>query len=1008
MLIFGIFIIPAFGFGLYFSNLPRVYVYLFFATSLYCIVYSVIALKVNFFRKIVEESAVIFLSVLSLFCIQDLAVHQFETISIICFLLFFTACLLAMQKFLYIIIYSVVVLFSIIFNCINSDIALELKQLLIGGIFIQSVFSALIYFSRNKKINQVFNFAEYLRNFVDQKGRGYVLFKIAQNYRELVDMSTEVQNLLTIGNGADQSFFWSIFEEDELQTLIKLKHNNYFQKYFHFTTDAGEYRSIRIDVSVMTLRNDNFLQAVILDATDVVLKKQEKEQNEKKYKNLYERNLAGVFTMDLESKILDCNAAFYEILNNEVQIGDFCFSGKSKQVWKELVTLVEVNDNIKNYQVEYILNSGEKKILVFNIYFDKIENALEGTLVDVTDLQKATTALQQSEEKFRTLYEDSNDAIFLLDGENIIEANRKALDIFGYDLFVLQSKTLWELSKSDTEVSKKEFERYFSRLVKNKKVQFPWHFLKVTGKTIEAQVQITTLKIGEQEYNQCLIHDNTERNRNITNLQRSQQGFKSIIDNTPEGFIILQDENCIYANPEAFNLLEMENRELGKINILKLFMSDSQQVFTKLLQQHRYTKESVQKQLYLKSKELFPREVEVSMVSTNYMNEEVVLIILKDLSAQNKLNREKIRASVAEEGKRKLEKEIQERIKAENQLKEQYLRNKAIFDSSSNTLMTTLNKDFKFTQFNTHTEKFIKHILHRDVQEGESMQEVFGSVFSKKDFVHFRRQLRKVLKGEYTQFESQIDYSDEYPNLWVEIFLNPITDSKGEVYEVSMVAHDITEKKLAEKEVLQSLKEKEILLKEVHHRVKNNLQVISSILNLQSSFVTDEKILDILEESRNRIRSMAIIHENLYQTSNFSSINFTNYLGNLTRDLISSYQVETDKVELKLDLQQVGLVLDQAIPCGLMINEIITNALKYAFPNGKKGTVNISMTEEKEIVTLRIEDNGIGLPKGFNYLESETLGLQLVATLVEQLEGELVLESDGGTKYCITFEKQKP
>jgi two-component sensor histidine kinase len=197
-------------------------------------------------------------------------------------------------------------------------------------------------------------------------------------------------------------------------------------------------------------------------------------------------------------------------------------------------------------------------------------------------------------------------------------------------------------------------------------------------------------------------------------------------------------------------------------------------------------------------------------------------------------------------------------------------------------------------------------------------------------------------------------------------------------------------------------------LKEVHHRVKNNLQVISSILNLQSSFVTDEKILDILEESRNRIRSMAIIHENLYQTSNFSSINFTNYLGNLTRDLISSYQVETDKVELKLDLQQVGLVLDQAIPCGLMINEIITNALKYAFPNGKKGTVNISMTEEKEIVTLRIEDNGIGLPKGFNYLESETLGLQLVATLVEQLEGELVLESDGGTKYCITFEKQKP
>src|ERR1019366_8818117 len=156
--------------------------------------------------------------------------------------------------------------------------------------------------------------------------------------------------------------------------------------------------------------------------------------------------------------------------------------------------------------------------------------------------------------------------------------------------------------------------------------------------------------------------------------------------------------------------------------------------------------------------------------------------------------------------------------------------------------------------------------------------------------------------------------------------------------------HDITEKKVSEEKIKQSLQEKDVLLKEVHHRVKNNLQVISSILNLQSSYVKDKKTLEILRESQNRIKSMAFIHESLYQTKDFSNINLTEYVTSLANNLVHSYQSFEDQVDLELKIQDIYLNLDIAIPCGLIINEILSNALKYSFQKNEKGKIGIRLS----------------------------------------------------------------
>jgi len=224
----------------------------------------------------------------------------------------------------------------------------------------------------------------------------------------------------------------------------------------------------------------------------------------------------------------------------------------------------------------------------------------------------------------------------------------------------------------------------------------------------------------------------------------------------------------------------------------------------------------------------------------------------------------------------------------------------------------------------------------------------------------------------------------------------------GEVVLQSTV-QDITDRKIAEEHIKKSLHEKEVLLKEVHHRVKNNLQIISSILNLQSSTITDQQTLDLLKNSQNRIRSMSLIHELLYQTKDFSTINFSEYIISISTNLFQSYN-QNKNTKLTLELEPLFLDLDLAIPCGLIINEIVTNSLKYAFDiDQTSGEVKIQLSQKDDNVLLKIEDNGKGFPNDIDFRETESLGMQLVVSLIDQIDGEIILENINGAKYELQF-----
>jgi two-component sensor histidine kinase len=261
---------------------------------------------------------------------------------------------------------------------------------------------------------------------------------------------------------------------------------------------------------------------------------------------------------------------------------------------------------------------------------------------------------------------------------------------------------------------------------------------------------------------------------------------------------------------------------------------------------------------------------------------------------------------------------------------------------------------------------------------------------------------RAVARGELETQNYEKYYKDERFEGWYELAVFRIDKNT-----IGVEILDITERKKAERQIKASLKEKEVLLAEVYHRVKNNMQVIISLLRLQAKNIEDKKHADMFIESEDRIRSMALIHEQLYQSQDFANIDFGEYTKSLVEGMFTSYGIDPSKIRFKIDIKDISFDLENAIPCGLIINELVSNSLKYAFPKGKEGqiSVNLRPVSENEF-ELMVSDDGIGTPKELDIRNVDTMGLSLVRTISEhQLDGKIDLDRTGGTQFNIKFKR---
>jgi PAS domain S-box-containing protein len=324
----------------------------------------------------------------------------------------------------------------------------------------------------------------------------------------------------------------------------------------------------------------------------------------------------------------------------------------------------------------------------------------------------------------------------------------------------------------------------------------------------------------------------------------------------------------------------------------------------------------------------------------------------------------------------------------------------AIINNSTDIILS-IDKNYDIVLFNQLLFNMVKARYGVELIEGKPFPVLEIMAPEQRDGI------RKIYEQVFSEGKSVVSIETfvrtDKKEYYFETNYNPIKQNE-EVTGIAIFSRDITEKIKSERENKSALKEKEVLLKEVHHRVKNNLQVISSILNLQTSYVKDKETANILKECQNRIKTMAYIHESLYQTKDFSQINFTEYITNLVKNLFYSYDANQQKIRAIFDIDTIFLNLDTSIPCGLIVNELVSNALKYAFTENSEGAVKIEIKHTKDNkIKMIVADNGKSIPENIDFRNTETLGLQLVTILAEQINGTIALKRTKGTTFEIIF-----
>jgi PAS domain S-box-containing protein len=730
---------------------------------------------------------------------------------------------------------------------------------------------------------------------------------------------------------------------------------------------------------------------------------EELKNSEERYRELFNTMSDAQLVLNAKDEVVFCNKAGFKLLGISTKSKErlnfaSLIASEDKKVFKESrIQLKKTGKPILGLEYTIINKKNETRQIEVNttaVFENKKFVGTREMVRDITDKKRAEAEAEAQAAKIKAIFESGNHMFWTVNKNIALTSFNKNYEQAIYDMYGVRPEINKDPLKPRKLFASKDYHGFwqekYEHVFKGVPQNFETNTLNKSGERIFRDVFLNPIydKKGQIVEVSGIAHDITDKKLAERKVQEQAARIKSIFESSAHLIWSINRDYELTSYNQNFVRAFVNSKLKASIepnmnvkNILGHISKDEAEIWSK-----RYEKafSGEPQQFELKTVDSRGSENWFELFLNPIFDEKKNVIELSGIGHQ-----------------------ITFKKQAERKIKDQAAKINSIFESTA-MLIWTLDHKMRITSFN---ENFAKTLFR---QFGVEVQ--IGLQFPKSIEPFVRDDLRKemyslyqkALDGKHLRFEAPL--MDKTGNVvWVESFLNPILIDNDKVFEISCLSHEITDKKVIEKQVRESLREKEILLQEVHHRVKNNLQVISSILNLQSSYVKDKNTLNILRESQNRIKSMSFIHESLYQTKDFSSIDFADYILSLSNNLIHSYNIGSGTVRLVTDFEKVFLNLDQAIPCGLIVNELLSNALKYAFTGNKKGVLNLSIKEKDNKVFLRIKDNGVGLPPEFKFEEADSLGLQLVFTLIEQLDGEVKFSTapNKGTDYLITFEKLK-
>lgn len=757
-----------------------------------------------------------------------------------------------------------------------------------------------------------------------------------------------------------------------------------------------------MSLSIWKSGNDTFFTSIIRDLTEQVKSEEALKESEEKFRSIFNNanDMISLNVMNengLPGRFLEVNDVATERLGYtreeflKMSPRDIVAQEKHHEMSGNAKILLEKGHN--TFEITHVTKDGKKIFVEVNNHLINYmgQQVCLAISRDITERKSTEKALKESEEKYRTIFENVQDIFFQTDTNGIILEISPSVEkyfgitpkqLIGLNVDVLYNdvddrKNLLEILEEQREVTDYEI------TIKDKDNKLRY---------ISANAHFIFDSNNHPIGLEGALRDITERKNAEEELKLSQMRLANAMEMAHMASWTFTFPDMIFTFNDSFFSMYGTSAEKEGGYLMTAF--DYVDKFV-----HPDDAKNVAEGFKIMQKTGepgFPEEVEHRIVRGDGKTRYIVVRIQLLWDEKGELiggygtNQDITERKVAEEILKSNE------IRLANAMDLAHL---ASWELDVSSRMFLFNDRF-FSMFGTTAAKeggyymsigdYLRKYVHPDDAPliGEQIQS----------------RMQEALKGESVfGYEHRIIRSDGEIR-YMAVRVRVLGDETHNVYVYGFI-QDITERKIAEQKLQQSLEEKEMLIKEIHHRVKNNLMVISSLLNLQSQYIKDKEALDIFKESQNRAKSMALIHERLYRSTDLKKIDFGDYIQTLANDLFHTYIQDPSLVKLNMNVENVMVDINTTVPLGLIVNELVTNSMKHAFPNRREGEISIDFNKKDEEFLLIVKDNGVGLPEDIDYKYTDTLGLQLVNNLVEQIDGTITLDTTHGTEFKIVFKE---
>lgn len=723
------------------------------------------------------------------------------------------------------------------------------------------------------------------------------------------------------------------------------------------------------------------------------------------FESTFEQAAVGIAHVSLQGRFRAVNQRFCELLKYS----------QSELLQLSFLDITHVDDREEDQQLvqQLILSqkssfSREKRYLCqdFSIFWGKVTVSLAtsapgepgyfiAVVEDISDRKHTELALQQlnqeleervkfstaafqaSEHRYRSLFESAPDLLFVLNKQGVIQqVNMAVLERSGYAEAELLNRSLsqfWVTAPPLTDA------QLLQILLKEGHWRYTLEFRCRDGSPlfVDCAYSMITDEIGVSPHILVIQRDISEQTQVKTALIVSEARYRSLYENTP---IMLhsidQDGRMVSVSNTWLTQMGYDRSEvLGRASTD--FLTSASQ---------HYARDFVLPQYFQTGA---CRDIPYQWVKKNGELIDVLLSAIAERDTSGNIIRT-LAVSV----------DVTERNRIEVALSESEERFRLAFEQAA-IGMALISPAGQWLKANESLCKIVGY------SEAELLSMTFQDITHPDDVALDLKSAEQLLTGEINNYHTEKRYIHKQGHdVWILLSASLVCQDNGLPLHFITQIQNISARKVSEQQLSESLAEKSVMLQEIHHRVKNNLQVICSLLNLQTQANPDTNIAEVMQESQNRVKSMALVHENLYQSKNLSKINLETYVKELTNNLLRSYRSRVSLTQINITIDNIYLDIDTAVPCGLIINELVSNALKHAFPEQSSGIITIHIQEPSNSeLTLTVADNGRGMSEQVSFNNTQTLGLRMVKTLTRQISGTITINRDSGTSFQICFQQ---